>query len=116
MRELKVYVGPSLGDEQIKALLRQGSGMKLKEVAHALLVEHNDDRADIHSVDIETVSIDPDYPTQVEIEFETSWSIYKGCEDMNMSGCEPQAEVATYTADGYLIFMVPMPRKPANPC
>lgn len=116
MRELKIYVGVDLDEIQLKAALSTGNGMKLREVAHALLVEHGDDRADIHSVDIEKVTIDPEHPTQVEIEFETSWGIYKGCEGMNISGCESEAEVATYTADGFLIFTVPMPRRPANPC
>lgn len=116
MRELKVFVGPGLDEQQLKALLNQSSGMRLKEVAHALLVGHGDDGADIHSVDVEEVLIDPEYPTQVEIEFETSWNIYKGCEDMNLSGCELECEVAAYTADGELIFMVPEPRRPANPC
>jgi|SRR5471032_881168 len=116
MRELKIFIGPDLDEGQLKTLLNQSSGMRLKEVAHALLVDHGDDRADIHSVEVEKVLIDPEYPSQVEIEFETSWSIYKGCEGMNMSDCEPQAEVATYTADGHLIFTVPMPRRPANPC
>lgn len=116
MCELKVYVGAGLGEEQIKTLLSLDGGARLKEVAHALLVEHSDDRAEIHSVDIEKVSIDPDYPTQVEIEFETSWSIYKGCEDRNLSGCESELQWATYTADGHLMFIVPKPRRPTNPC
>jgi hypothetical protein len=116
MRELKVFVGPGLDEQQLKALLNQSSGMRLKEVAHAQLVEHCDDAADIHSVEVEEVLIDPEYPTQAEIEFETSWSIYKGCEDKNLSGCESECEVATYTPDGYLVFMVPEPRRPANPC
>jgi hypothetical protein len=116
MRDVKVHVGLGLDQEQIKAQLSQGNGARLKEVAHALLVDHNDDRADIHSVDIKEVHIDPDNPTQVHIEFETSWSIYKGCEDMNSSGCELENETATYEPNGDLTFTVPVPRRPANPC
>lgn len=116
MQDLSIYVGVGLGADQLKALLCHGGGTKLKEVAHALLIEHSDDRAEIHLVDIQKVRFDPDYPTQVEIEFETSWSIYKGCEDKNLSGCEVEAEIATYTTDGHLIFTVPAPRRPANFC
>lgn len=116
MRDLKVYVGPCFDEEQLKVLLSQSGGMRLREVAHALLIEHDDDRAEIHSVDIKTVNIDTEYPTQVHIEFETSWSIYKGCEDKNLSGCELQREFATYEPNGDLTFSVPMPRRPANPC
>jgi len=35
---------------------------------------------------------------------------------MNLSGCEAQLEAAAYTADGNLVFTVPMPRRPGNPC
>jgi hypothetical protein len=74
------------------------------------------DRAVITSVAVDRVTIDPEFPTQAEIEFETSWNIYKGCEDKNLSGCEFEIESATYTNDGRLVFVVPSPRKHAEPC
>ena len=116
MRELSVYVGNGLDALALKEVLAARSGALLKDVAHAVLDEHSDDRAVITSVAVERVTVDTDFPSQVEVEFETSWNVYKGCEDKNLSGCEVEVESATYTADGNLVFMVPVLRKHAEPC
>lgn len=52
----------------------------------------------------------------MDIEFETSWSIYRGCDNMNSAGIDPQQERATYEADGRLVFLVPHARKHVDPC
>jgi hypothetical protein len=121
MRELMVHVGPGLDADGIKDALNDGDGIEsestsLFEVAHALLTEHADDRAEIHSVEVTDVTIDRTYPNQVHIHFTTSWSIYVGCRDMNGAGDEHECATATYTADGDLVFLVPAPRRPANYC
>lgn len=121
MREIKVYVGPGLDAEGIKDALNatdeDGQENRLLfEVAHAVLTDHSDDRAEIYEVCVEEVSIDPLFPNVVQIEFTTSWSIYVGCRDMNSAGEENESESATYTADGNLVFIVPTPRRPANHC
>lgn len=121
MREIVVHVGAGLDADGIVDALNEGEDLQgestlLFEVAHALLTEHADDRAEIHSVEVEDVVIDPAYPTQVHVHFTSSWSIYVGCRDMNAAGDEHECETATYTSDGDLIFLVPAPRRPANPC
>lgn len=121
MREITVYVGPGLDEEGIKDALNESGehgqdNTLLYEVAHALLSDHKDDRAEIHAVSVEEVTIDPTHPNQVQIEFTTSWSVFYGCRDMNMADDEQECEFATYTADGHLIFSVPSPRRPANHC
>jgi hypothetical protein len=121
MREIKVFVGVGLGPEEIKEVLNGGDiegqeSTLLFEVAHALLVEHKDDRAEVHEVIVEEVIADSSHPSQVQIEFTTSWTAFYGCRDMNMSDEEHESESATYTSDGHLIFMVPTPRRPANDC
>jgi hypothetical protein len=70
MREIVVHVGPGLDAEEIMDVLNEGEDWQsestlLFEVAHALLTEHADDRAKIHSVEVEQVVIDSTYPTQV---------------------------------------------------
>lgn len=121
MREVSVFVGSGLDAEGIKDALNDGDehgqeSTLLFEVAHALLSEHKDDRAEVHSVGVEEVTIDPLHPTQVQIEFETSWSAYYGCRDMNGSGVKNECEIASYTSEGHLVFLVPEPRRPANHC
>lgn len=121
MREVAVYVGLGLDADGIKDALNDSDehgqeSTLLFEVAHALLSEHKDDRAEVHSVDAEEVTIDPSHPTQVQIEFATSWSAYYGCRDMNGSGVKHECEIATYTSEGNLVFSVPQPRRPANDC
>lgn len=121
VRELSVYVGPGLDADEIKEVLNEcdeheSECVLMFEVAHALLNQHADDRAEIHAVDVEEVVIDPLHPNQVHIEFTTSWSIYVGCRDMNGAGDQNESEIATYTADGYLVFIVPVQRRPANYC
>jgi hypothetical protein len=121
MREIKIYVGQGLDAESMKDRLNEGDDIEsestlLFEVAHALLTEHADDRAAIHSVEVNEVTVDKAYPNQVLIDFTTSWSIYVGCRDMNSAGDEHECETATYTADGDLIFLVLEPRRPANHC
>ena len=121
MREISVYVGAGLDAEGIKEALSESDehgteNTLLFEVAHALLNKHADDRAEIHGVEVDEVTIDPTYPNQVEIEFTTSWSLYVGCRDMDAAGEETECETATYTDDGNLIFLVPARRRPANYC
>lgn len=115
MREIEVDIIPGLDAEEIKELLNEENGMSLFTVAHALL-EHQDDRAEILSVKVQRVTIDPAFPNQVQIEFSTSWSIYASCRDMRSAGEENERETATYTEEGGLIFIVPEPRRPANDC
>lgn len=115
MREIVVHMIPGLDADGIKDFLNEEDGANLFTVAHALL-EHNDDRADVYRVEVQDVTIDPVFPTQVQIEFSTSWSIYVGCRNMNSAGEEDECETATYTAEGELIFTVPGPRRPANYC
>lgn len=121
MREIKIYVGPGLDAEGIKNALNRreqdsDASSLLFDVAHALLNDHSDDRAEIHEVTIDEVTVDPVHRHQVYIDFTTSWSMYFGCRDMNTADDENESEVATYTSDGYLIFIVPTPRRPANYC
>lgn len=121
MREVKVYLGVGLDEESIKdALNTTGDDGRentlLFEVAHAVLTGHSDDRAEIHDVWVDEVSIDPSFPNVIHIEFTTSWSIYVGCRDKNSAGEENLDECATYMTDGNLVFMVPTPRRPANHC
>lgn len=121
VREIVVQVGPGLDAGGIMDALNEGEDWQsestlLFEVAHALLTEHSDDRAEIHSVEVEDVVIDPEFPTQVEVHFTSSWSIYVGCRDMNGAGDEHECATATYTSSGDLVFVVPAPRRPANYC
>lgn len=117
MREIRINVGATLLADGIKDALASNCHRRLLyEVAHALLTEHSDDSAEIHDVTIEDVTIDPAYPSQVVISFTTSWSIYVGCRDANSAGDEAECETATYTDDGFLIFLVPVPRREANHC
>lgn len=119
-REISVYVGAGLDADGIKDALNESDehgeeSTLLFEVAHALLNDHKDDRAEVYAVG-EEVTIDPSHPTQVQIEFTTSWSAYYGCRDMNGAGDKSECESATYTSDGHLVFLVPEPRRPANDC
>ena len=121
VREIVVHVGPGLTADEMKEALNEGEefeseSMVLFEVAHALLTEPSDDRAEIHSVVVDDVVIDPEYPTQVQVDFTTSWSFYAGCRDMNSAGDEYDSAIATYTSNGDLVFVVPSPRRPANYC
>ena len=116
MRELSVLVGQGLYGDQLQQVLQENGGRRLHEVAHALLDDHADDRAEISDVKVTSVEIDEDCPTQVDIEFETSWRIYRGCEDRTTAGRECQREPANYEADGRLVFFVPRARKHADPC
>jgi len=121
MREIKVHVGLGLDSEGIRDALNSGNDYEQEsclmfEVAHALMDDHKDDRAEIDSVSIDEVTIDPAYPSQVHLEFTTSWSAYFGCRDMNTSDDELMSESATYTKDGDLVFVVPAARRPANDC
>jgi hypothetical protein len=121
VRELAVFVGPGVDAEGIKDALNEGDeqgheNTLLFEVAHALLSEHKDDRAEVHSVTVDEVVVDSTYPNQVHIEFTTSWSAFYGCRDMNMADDECESETATYTDDGKLIFLVPKRRRPAIDC
>lgn len=121
MRELRVYVGPGLGAEDIRDVLnmrdRHGAEAgSLFEVAHALLIEHKDDRAEVIGVKVEDVINDAAHPNQLDIAFTTSWVLTASCRAQNDAGEKAESECATYTADGFLSFFVPLPRKPANPC
>ena len=116
MREMSVLVGLGLDADQLQQVLHENGGRFLYEVAHALLDDHADDRAEIYEVKVDSVAINEDCPTQVDIDFETSWSIYRGCEDRNTAGSEYQQERATYEADGRLVFLVPLARKHIDPC
>jgi hypothetical protein len=121
MRELKVYVGPGLDSEGIKNALnsRDDDGQEsylMFEVAHALMDGHKDDRAEIHSVSVDEVTVDPAYPSQVHLEFTTFWSAYFGCKDMNTADDKFESETSTYTKEGDLVFIVPAARRPANDC
>jgi hypothetical protein len=78
----------------------ESESMVLFEVAHALLTEHSDDRAEIHSVVVDDVVIDPEYSTEVQVDLTTSWSFYTGCRDMNATGDEYDSAIATYTTVG----------------
>lgn len=120
MREITVYVGPDLDAEEIKDALNSSGhhgedDNLLFDVAHALL-EHADDRAEIYDVTVTEVSINVEHPSQVEISFETHWGSHWPCRDMNRNETEEECEVATYTEDGDLIFIVPDFRREANPC
>ena len=121
MREIKVYVGCGLDNDGIKDALNAsnedgGESGILFEVAHALLHQHSDDRAEIYSVSVESVSTDSHFQNQVHIELVASWNIYVGCRNMNSAGEEELTERATYLSDGHLVFLVPAPRRPANYC
>jgi len=116
MRELSVLVGQGLDGDQLQQVLQENGGRRLYEVAHALLDDHADDRAEINDVKVTKVEFDEDCPTQVDIEFETSWRVYRGCEDRNTEGREYQQEPATYEADGRLVFLVSLARKHTDPC
>lgn len=120
-REVKVFVGVALSVEEIAEVLNEGDELgdestKLFEVAHALLSQHADDRAEIHQVEVTGVDVDEAYPAQLQVQFTTSWSAYYGCHDMNTVDDQDEDESATYTSDGHLIFTVPEPRRPASEC
>jgi hypothetical protein len=121
MREVEIFIGSDLDADEIKDALNSidecGDGAdELKDIAHALLTEHEDDRAQVHDVTIDSVTIDPEHPSVVSIEMSISWGAYYGCRDMNRGGLEEVVESATYTDDGSLIFHVPLPRREANHC
>lgn len=121
MREIAVFVGQGLDAKGIKDALNESDepgheSTLLFEVAHALLSDHKDDRAEVHSVTVNEVTVDATHPNQVHIDFTTSWTAFYGCRDMNMADDEYECEAATYTNDGHLIFLVPMLRRPASHC
>jgi len=121
IREIVVHVGLGLTADEMKDALNEGEDFEsestvLFEVAHALLTEHSDNRAEIHSVVVDDVVIDPRYPTQIQVDFTSSWSFYAGCRDMNAAGDEYDSATATYTLNGDLVFIVAAPRRPANYC
>ena len=107
MRELSVLVGQGLDGDQLQQVLQENGGRRLYEVAHALLDDHADDRAEINDVKVTKVEFDEDCP---------SWRVYRGCEDRNTEGREYQQEPATYEADGRLVFLVSLARKHTDPC
>lgn len=120
-REIKVHVGLGLDNKGIRDTLNScsDSGEEshlMFEVAHALLNDHKDDRAEIYSVSVDEVTVDPIHPSQVQIEFTTSWFVYYGCKNMNMQDEEFMSASATYTEVGDLVFIVPSPRRPASHC
>lgn len=121
MREMKVHVGPGLDSEGIMEVLNAGDNNAKKSrrmfrVAHALMSDHKDDRAEIDSVVVDEVTIDPDHPSQVHLKFTTSWSAYYLCTDKNLVDDKFESETATYTTEGDLVFIVPDPRRPASEC
>jgi hypothetical protein len=123
MREIEVFVGVGLNSKGIMDALNRPdddeaglSSTTLFEVAHALLEQQLDDRAQIDEVTVEEVTINPDHPNVVTLELEIRWSAYYGCRDMNAADVENEVEAATYTSDGHLIFTVPDRRRPANYC
>jgi hypothetical protein len=120
MREVKVYVGLDLDAAGIRDALNEtdqdgNDNTLLFDVAHTLLTEHKDDRAEVHSVEVSSVSQDEEQTNLFYIDFETSWSAHYGCRDMDEAGLERESESATYS-DGFLIFTVPTPRRPAGEC
>jgi hypothetical protein len=120
-REVKVFVGVGLSVEEIAEALNEGDDLgdestKLFEVAHALLSQHADDRAEIHQVEVTGVQVDDVHPTQLQVQFTTSWSAYYGCRDMDTADDQDEDESVTYTSDGHLIFTVPEPRRSASEC
>jgi hypothetical protein len=120
-REIKVFVGIGLGVDEIAEVLNEGDDLgdestKLFEIAHALLSQHADDRAEIHQVEVTGVQADEIHPTQLHVQFTTSWSAYYGCRDMNAADDQDEDESVIYTSDGHLIFTVPEPRRPASEC
>ena len=121
MREIEVLIKSGLDADGIKDALneRDKNGVDsalMFDVAHALLVNQTDDRAEIHAVVVDDVAIDPNYPSQIYLNFTASWSAYYGCKDMNMADDEHLGDTATYTVDGRLIFRVPERRRPASDC
>jgi hypothetical protein len=121
MREIVVQIAAGLDADGIKDALNETDELgeanpQLFEVAHALLANHKDDRAEVFEVGVEDVTIDHEHPSQVHLELTISWSAHYGCKDMDRSDEECVSETATYTADGTLIFVVPAPRRPVSDC
>lgn len=121
MREVKVFVGIGLDSDEIVEALNEGDDLgdestKLYEVAHALLSQHADDRAEIFQVEVTGVQVDDVHPNQLQVQFTTAWSAHYGCRDMDIVDDQDEDESVTYTSDGHLIFTVPQPRRPANDC
>jgi hypothetical protein len=121
MRELIVHVGAGLDAEGIKEVLNEPeeygeANNQLFSVAHALLSDHKDDRAEVNEVGVDSVTRDFQHPSQVVVQMTISWSAYYGCKDMDTSDDETVTESATYTAEGDLVFLVPVPRREASEC
>ena len=83
MRELIVHVGAGLDAEGIKEVLNEPeeygeANNQLFSVAHALLSDHKDDRAEVNEVGVDSVTRDFQHPPQVVVQMTISWSAYYG--------------------------------------
>lgn len=120
MREVSIFVGTGLNEEGMRSKLNddaQGQSTSLLHgVATALIHAGQDDRAEVHDVQVYEVQIDPQNPNQVQLELKVGWSLYHGCRDRNQADDEYFSEGATYTADGNLIFRLPASRRPPSDC
>lgn len=122
MREIELDIGSGLSADEIKDALYPSSyddpdnTCLLQEVAYALVFADGSDYDEIYEIDVEEVRIDDAFPNQVEFDFTVSWGHYSPCKDMRKYGSETYSEVATYTSEGMLIFVVPDRRRRSNPC
>jgi hypothetical protein len=121
MREIEIFVGEGLDAEEIIYALNacDADGIEntsLFELAHAVLSDQLDDRAEIHSVSADEITFNKNHPNQITLKFTTSWSAYYGCRDMCKGGDEEETEKGIYSSEGYLIFMVPDKRRQASQC
>ena len=117
-----IDIGGGLDDDGIfDTLIGQGRGRKadvsspLFSVAREYMHAIKDERAEVHSVTVNSVTVDLDYPKTVSVDFTVEWTIYRGCEDRNEHDFEDMYEQACYD-DGKLTFQIPAPRRPLNPC
>lgn len=117
MIEITVHIGSGLDDQGIKdALASNAKRSPLYGIATAIMSANRDWRVQVHNVEVEDVYIDTNAPNQVQIEFTIGWSLYHGCKDKDETDDELVSEVATYTAEGDLIFIAPEPTRPDSNC
>lgn len=116
-----IHIGSGLDEDGIFDFL-QGSGRKddvtspLLPVAQEFMHSIKDVRANVLSVKVNSVNVDPTFPRAVHVHFTVEWDLYHGCADRNEYDHDDLDEIAIYTDDGNLIFQIPEPRRPSNPC
>lgn len=116
-----IHIGSGLDEAGIFDFL-QGRGRKedvtspLFPVAREFMHSIKDSRANVLSVKVNNVNVDPAFPRAVHVYFTVEWDLYHGCSTRNEYDHDDLDEMAIYADDGTLTFQIPDPRRPPSGC